>query len=673
MMCLPAGARPHAAASCELAVGYGRDHWRSHMWSRRRFLEVVSGLPVVGGIVGARAVPAGAAAPRMTGRDYFRELGVRPFINAAGTYTAMTASLMPSEVMDAINYASKHYVMLDELHDKVGERIATLVHSEAAMVTSGAASALTLGTAAVLTGTDRQKIVDLPNLATMKSEVITQKSHRFGYEHAVRNCGVKLVEVETREELERAINERTALMLFYNAMNREGRIPDEEFAQLGRKHAVPTFNDAAADVPPVDNFWKYTRMGFDLVAFSGGKGIRGPQSAGLLLGRKGLIEAARLHAPPNGNTVGRGMKVNKEEMLAMLVALELFLEKDHARDRGLDDATRRGRGGRPASAPGPGEEGLTSEPVQEVQVCSRHGRPRVVANLPGLLERHRLPGPQRLVGPVQLELEQLRLPAAPRGSIDLHERLLGVEVLFAEGLRPLQKKLVTPEVGDLCLHRPQGCVRGARRPPGSRLHAGRRHEEATHQEVRVGGRLVPGPLDPLDPVRGEPHVGPAVGPDARVGIEAPGHGGRPDVGGGRADPHPPRPDQLHFELPQQPRDRARGRLEAGRRAGPPAHHVARRLVERVRRPRRLRLPPVGVQFLLRPPRRLCSDPVDVAIPGLERRAQIGDREGLLPEAGIRIEQVLSPVGAQLDDAAAETRHDAQRQGGVRQTKQGRRG
>jgi L-seryl-tRNA(Ser) seleniumtransferase len=200
------------------------------------------------------------------------------------------------------------------------------------MVTSGAASALTLGTAAILTGTDRQKIVDLPNLAGMKSEVIIQRAHRFGYDHAIRNCGVRLVEVETRDELEQAIGEKTALMLFYNNNNREGKIQDEEFAQLGKKHAIPTFNDAAADVPPVENFWKYTDMGFDLVTFSGGKGIRGPQSAGLLLGRKGLIEAARLNAPPNGNTVGRGMKVNKEEMLGMLVALELFLEKDHARE-----------------------------------------------------------------------------------------------------------------------------------------------------------------------------------------------------------------------------------------------------------------------------------------------------------------------------------------------------
>ena len=301
------------------------------MWSRRRFLENFSTLPLVGGLA-AGAAPAAAAAARRAGRDYFRELGVRPFINAAGTYTAMTASLMPPEVMDAINYASRKYVMLDELHDRVGERIARRLRCEAAMVTSGAASALTLATAATLTGTDRQKIVDLPNLAGMKSEVIIQKAHRFGYDHAVRNCGVRLVEVETADDLERAVSDKTAMMIFYNNNNKEGKIPDEAFAQLGKKHGVPTLNDAAADVPPVENFWRYTGMGFDLVAFSGGKGIRGPQSAGLLLGRKDLIEAARLNASPNGNAVGRGMKVNKEEILAMLVALELFLDRDHARD-----------------------------------------------------------------------------------------------------------------------------------------------------------------------------------------------------------------------------------------------------------------------------------------------------------------------------------------------------
>jgi L-seryl-tRNA(Ser) seleniumtransferase len=167
----------------------------------------------------------------------------------------------------------------------------------------------------------------------MKSEVITQRSHRFGYDHAVRTCGVRLVEVETRDDLERAINEKTAMMLFYNANNNVGQIKDEEFAQIGRKRGIPTLNDAAADVPPVENLWKYTRMGFDLVAFSGGKGIRGPQSAGLLLGPKDLIAAARLNGPPNSDTIGRGMKVNKEEMLGMLVAVDLYVKKNHEQER----------------------------------------------------------------------------------------------------------------------------------------------------------------------------------------------------------------------------------------------------------------------------------------------------------------------------------------------------
>src|SRR3989475_6262981 len=320
------------------------------MWSRRRFLESISALPIVGGFIDAST--AGAAPSRKGGRDYLRELGVRPFINAAGTYPAMTASLMPPEVMEAINYASRHYVMLDELHDKVGERIATLLRCEAAMVTSGAASALTLGTAAVLTGTDRQKIVDLPNLVDMKSEVIIQKSHGCGYDHAVRNCGVRLVEVDTREDLERAINQKTAMMIFYNNNNKEGRIQDEEFVQLAKKHAIPTLSDAAADVPPMENLWKYTKMGFDVVAFSGGKGLRGPQSAGLLLGRKDLIAAARLNAPPNGNSVGRGMKVNKEEMVGMLAALELYLAKDHAAEQREFEARAEAIRGGVAAVPG---------------------------------------------------------------------------------------------------------------------------------------------------------------------------------------------------------------------------------------------------------------------------------------------------------------------------------
>jgi L-seryl-tRNA(Ser) seleniumtransferase len=302
------------------------------MFTRRRFIESLSSLPVVGGFLAAApsaeaAAPAAAAA---AARDYFKELGVRPFINAAGTFTDMTASLMPPEVMAAINYASKQFVPLTELHDRVGERIATLVKAEAAMVSAGAASAMTLGTAGVLTGGDAQKIVDLPNLAGMKSEVIMQKAHRFGYDHAVRNCGVKIVEVETAVQLEAAITPQTAMMLFYNNNNSLGQIRDEEFVRLGKKHGVVTMNDCAADVPPVENLWKFTAMGFDLVAFSGGKGIRGPQSAGLLLGRRDLIAAARANAAPNGNSIGRGMKVNKEEMVGMLAAIERFVKLDHA-------------------------------------------------------------------------------------------------------------------------------------------------------------------------------------------------------------------------------------------------------------------------------------------------------------------------------------------------------
>ncbi|MGC8794703.1 MAG: aminotransferase class V-fold PLP-dependent enzyme [Bryobacteraceae bacterium] len=294
------------------------------MPDRRRFLQTAAGLPLVGGVFRSLAYS------RPARRDYFRELGVRTFINAAGTYTVLTASLMPPEVKQAWEYASDKYCSLIELHDAVGRRIAELIGCEAAMVTAGAASALTLGTAACITGKNPDFIRRLPDTTGMKNEVIIQRSHRFGYDHAVRNCGVRLIEVETAEELERAINQRTAMMLFLNYADPVGKIKAAEFAQLGRKHNIPTFNDCAADVPPVENLSKYLKMGFDLVTFSGGKGLRGPQSAGLLLGRKDLIEAARLNASPYADTIGRGMKVNKEEILAMMVAVELYLKRDHA-------------------------------------------------------------------------------------------------------------------------------------------------------------------------------------------------------------------------------------------------------------------------------------------------------------------------------------------------------
>ena len=164
----------------------------------------------------------------------------------------------------------------------------------------------------------------------MKNEVLIQKVHRYGYDHAVRAAGVKLIEIETRAEYERALNERTAMALFFNDADPRGQIKIEEWIALGKKHNIPTFNDAAADVPPVENLSKYIKMGFDLVTFSGGKNIRGPQSAGLLFGRKDLIEAAKMNVSPNSDSVGRGCKVNKEEILAMTIALENFMKRDHA-------------------------------------------------------------------------------------------------------------------------------------------------------------------------------------------------------------------------------------------------------------------------------------------------------------------------------------------------------
>jgi L-seryl-tRNA(Ser) seleniumtransferase len=257
---------------------------------------------------------------------------IRPFINAAEPYTALSGSMMWPEVVQAMQYAATQPVRLGEVQDAVGERIATLIGCPAAMVTAGAASALALGTAACMTGTNRQFIRRLPDTTGMKTEVVIQKSHRYGYDHAVRNCGTRFVEVETRDELERAINDRTAMMLFYNRNEPEGRIKAPEFVELGKKHGIPTFNDCAGDAPPAENLSKFTKMGFDLVTFSGGKGLRGPQSAGLLLGRKDLIQAARLNGPPNSDAIGRGMKVNKEELLGMMVAVEVILQRDHEAD-----------------------------------------------------------------------------------------------------------------------------------------------------------------------------------------------------------------------------------------------------------------------------------------------------------------------------------------------------
>lgn len=301
------------------------------MLSRRKLLKRLSAVPLIGGLATAMPFSALSAPKAAVKRNLFKELGVRTFINGAGTLTYMTGSLMRDGVVETLKNSSKDFCLLDELEDKVGEKIAKMVHAEAAVVTSGAFSGLTLGLAGILTGMDEEKVKQLPHLeyTGMKSEVICQKSHNIVYNHALINTGCKIVEVETVEDVENAINERTASMHFLHIHSDRGKILHEEWVALGKKHNIPTSIDIAADVPPVNNLWRFNDMGFSYVVVSGGKALRGPQSAGILMGKKEIIAAARLHMPPRGFNVGRGMKVNKEEILGMYIALEEFLAMDH--------------------------------------------------------------------------------------------------------------------------------------------------------------------------------------------------------------------------------------------------------------------------------------------------------------------------------------------------------
>jgi L-seryl-tRNA(Ser) seleniumtransferase len=267
--------------------------------------------------------------PAVKAVDYYQKLGVTPFINAAGTYTVLSASTMPDEVQAAIALAAKQPVNLNELLDASGEYLAKRLRCEAALVTSGAAAALVVGTAACVTHGNDSAVLSIPtDMSTLKNEVIIQKAHRYGYDHALRNCGIRFVEVETLEQYEQAFNERTVMTHFFNAG--EGQISREDWVRVAHQHGVPCFNDAAADVPPISNLWNYTQMGFDLVTFSGGKGLRGPQCTGLLLGKKDLIEAAKKNNSPNSNTIGRGMKVAKEEIVGLVAAVDWFLSQDDA-------------------------------------------------------------------------------------------------------------------------------------------------------------------------------------------------------------------------------------------------------------------------------------------------------------------------------------------------------
>jgi len=294
-------------------------------WSRRSFLSGLGLAP----LSAARWPESGARVAETARENIYRELGVRPFINAAGTYTALSASLLSPEVTRAMAEAAKSYVSILELQQACGKRIASLVGAEGAVVTAGCAAALTLATAAVVSGGDEKAISRLPDTGGLRNEVILPKGHRFEYDHALRAVGVRIIEVSSARELRAAIHEKTALLFFLNHRANESPISRKELVSAGKAAGVPTLIDAAADLPPVENLTAFTRMGFDLVAFSGGKGLRGPQCSGLLLGRKDLIDAALLNGSPHPDSVARIAKVGKEEIVGLTKAVELYLAKDH--------------------------------------------------------------------------------------------------------------------------------------------------------------------------------------------------------------------------------------------------------------------------------------------------------------------------------------------------------
>lgn len=271
-------------------------------------------------------------------RGVYEKLGVRRIINGVGLVTRYGGSVMPPEVVEAMAEASRSYVDLDELQRKAGEVIARCTGAEAGYVCAGAAAGLLLATAACVAGTDPARIRRLPDTTGMKNEIIMHKSQRNGYDHSVRAVGVKIVEIGFANatapwELDAAIGPATAAVVYVKApwLQSSAALPLEVVVEKAHARGVPVIVDAAAALPPHENLTRFIAAGADLVTYSGGKGIRGPQSSGILCGRRDLIEATFVQGNPN-HALGRPAKVGKEEMVGLVTALELYVQRDHQAD-----------------------------------------------------------------------------------------------------------------------------------------------------------------------------------------------------------------------------------------------------------------------------------------------------------------------------------------------------
>jgi L-seryl-tRNA(Ser) seleniumtransferase len=277
----------------------------------------------------------------------YERLGVRPIINARGMNTMASGSLMPKPVLEAMTEAATAFVDMAELNARAGEHVARLIGVEAAHVTSGSAGGLLLAAAACIAGSDPERIRRLPDTAGMRNEIVIQRCDRIHYDQALRTAGARLVVVGDEDrcgeaEIEAAIGERTAALIYIVSPRLADRgVGPERMAAIAHAHGLPLIVDAASTLPPSGHLTRWTGQGADLVIYSGGKGIRGPQNTGLLLGRADLVRAAAANAAPN-SAIGRPCKVSKEDIVGLVAALELFLQDDHRAewDRHLDEARR---------------------------------------------------------------------------------------------------------------------------------------------------------------------------------------------------------------------------------------------------------------------------------------------------------------------------------------------
>lgn len=302
---------------------------------RRRFFKWTAAIGALSARFGGDPLRGASSSSNV-----YTRLGLRPIVNASGTYTHLGGSLMPAEVLVAIQEAAGYYVPIRDLTKAVGDRIAQLTGNEAALVTTGAAGTIFVGTCACIAGSDPDRMKHLPFTDGMRNEVVVQALHNTGWTRQCEAAGARMVEVEYPEQMERAITGKTAMVYFLVADKHFGTYRDrldapggkvslEQCAALAKKARVPLLVDAAAELPPNENLSGYTKQGADLVAFSGGKGLRGPQNAGLLVGRKDLVAAAALYQSPYSG-IGRDLKIAKETMIGMLAAVERYTKLDHA-------------------------------------------------------------------------------------------------------------------------------------------------------------------------------------------------------------------------------------------------------------------------------------------------------------------------------------------------------